>query len=541
LRLRLAGSLALSLGLAASVASPARADDWKKTFGDEHHFGSRNSWDKLEGVKMLDATQPDQLKMILKIAEGEDWFLRSACIDLLVKPAGESGGGSTKEGGGKGTDELRKILKAGKPANTAEVIAIAFGRSKDEGYTDDLVAALKNKSADWKVRRACAMSLGNIPSKKGIGALIDAFEIEEKAKNFALYVHMIEALERATQEKDKKSAADWKSWWSGAESSWGEKKDPKDEESAKSGEVIHTVSKGTDLTFRARGKGRPLLVLPEYGYEQDYLETYLRNLEETHQCLYMRLPGMKDFKDPELKAEGNLPAPVWPLNRMCDAFEEMRKSLIADKKIENKPFALFGHGLSGWLAIRYASLHPEGISRLVLCSVYPNGRAFDRDRKNMENAGKQTGDQELEHFAQSILFDQAKGKHLYEAASHEENLALERKSFSTYFGNWQDVEIERLLGPLIEKKGSPGKVYKVTRVDTGCFIPNDFDVTKEPEVGCPTLVIAGDKAYFGSPDDAADIQKHYPKSAIEIFKNCARMPFVEDNKHFTSVLEKFLH
>lgn len=537
MKLGVRGSSLLALLLVGALASTALSDDsWKKSFGEG--FASKDSWKRKDAVKALSPESADQLKMLLAIAEGKpmpgcletDWYLRDAAVDVLS--------GKLE---GKVADELKKILKAGKPVGEAEVVALAFGRSKDEAYEDELVNALKKKESDAKLKRACAIALGNYPSKKSINALIDAFENEYKDKNFIVYVHLIEALEKATQEKDKRTPQDWKNWWSGAEPTWGQKKDEK-EGDGKSGEVIHTVSRGADLTFRSRGKGAPLLVLPDSGYEQDYLETYLRGLEDTHQLLYMRLPGLNDFKNPELKPEGNLPAPTFPLDRMCDAFDDLRKALIEKKQIENKPFNFFTHGgLSGWIAMRYAKMHPDGVKRMVLCSTQPSrDRGFERSRKAMETAGKQNGDSELEHLALSMLVNSQTGKALYEASSAEEHVALWRKNFSSYFANPADLEIGRLFGPLVAKKGASGEYPKIMRIDMGCMIP-DFDVNKEPELPTPVLVMAGDSSFFGSADDAADIAKHFPKSQLEIFKKCGRMPFVEDNKHFLQVMEKFLH
>jgi hypothetical protein len=47
--------------------------------------------------------------------------------------------------------------------------------------------------------------------------------------------------------------------------------------------------------------------------------------------------------------------------------------------------------------------------------------------------------------------------------------------------------------------------------------------------------------YWGSPEDAEAVQKHYPRSQLHIFKDSAGMPFVESNKEFITLMEKFLH
>src|SRR5581483_2954788 len=101
-----------------------------------------------------------------------------------------------------------------------------------------------------------------------------------------------------------------------------------------------------------------------------------------------------------------------------------------------KPFNIFTHGgLSGWIAIRYASKHPEGVKRMVLCSTQANVKnGFMRSQKQLEQQGKAIGDIEMEHLAQSMLINQ-NGKRNYETQNEDENRALTRKSFTTYFAN----------------------------------------------------------------------------------------------------------
>lgn len=502
-------------------------EDWKKAFTEK--FASKNSWERFAAVKGLDPNNAEQLKMLFKIAEKEDWYMRSAVADVL---AGKFDS--------KATDELKKALKSGQ-GPVAEIVATAYGRAKDDSKTDELVEALE-KGKDWKVKRAAAIALGQIPSKKGVGALIKALDAE--AKNFMVLVHCLEALEKATGEKANKTAQDWKGWWTGAETSWepGKAGDASGEdEDKKSGDRIRTTVRGTDLDFRSRGKGRPLLVLPEYGYEKDYFETYLRNLEESNQILYMKLPGVVDFKNPALENAPNLPQPFYPIDRLVDTLEELRKKLVEDHKISEKSsLAIMGHGITCWVAVRYANKYPKSVSRLVLLSAYGSEKAFSRDIKAMEDEGKKTGDDELVHHAQSLQW--VNGKALYSANGADEELALERKAFTTFFGNWQDIEIGRIFGPVVTKKvgeNQQATVPSVIRPMGGCFVPQ-FDMAKEPVVQQPCLIVGGERAFFGTPDDCGEIAKQCANPKVEIIKG-ARMPMIEENAKFLSAMQKHLH
>jgi HEAT repeat protein len=511
------------------------ADDWKKTFNEK--FSSKNSWEKAAALKSLDPNNPDQLKMLLQLSETtknpQEWYFRAAIADVLA--------GKLEA---KAADELKKALKTGQ-GGIAEIVATAYGRAKDADKTDELIEALE-KAKDWKVRRAAAIALGNIPSKKGVGALIKTLDAE--AKNFMVQVHIIEALERATQEKANKTAQDWKGWWTGAESSWeppkgDAKADASGEGDKKPGDELHTTVRGTDLDFRSRGKGRPLLVLPEYGFEKDYMETYLRNLEESNQILYLKLPAIADFKDPKLENAPNLPNPFYPIDRLVDALEAAREEFVKGGKIaEKSSLAIMGHGITCWVAIRYANKYPKSVSRLVLLSTYASDKAFERDRKAMEEYGKKTGDDELMHYAQSLLYDGNAKKHIYEPANEDDGKALRRKQFTTFFGDWHDIEIGRLLGPIVEKRTSEttaSRDYNVYRDVGGCFIPQ-FDMAKESTISQPCLIVSGEQAFFGSPDDCNEIAKQCDKPRVEVIKG-ARMPMIEENAKFVSTMLKHLH
>jgi pimeloyl-ACP methyl ester carboxylesterase len=515
----------LAASLLPSVAFGG--DDWKKTFNDK--FGSPNSWEKAAAIKQLDPNSADQLKMLFKLADQPDWYLRSTVADVL------SGKFDTKA-----TDELKKELKKAN-GNLAEVIATAYGRSKDTDKADELVAALQGKSSELHVKRACAIALGLLPTKKGVGALIDA--LDKEAKNFMVEVHILEALEKATGEKNNHTAQDWKGWWTGAETSWEPGKAAAgDSEDAKSGDRIRTTVRGTDLDFRSRGKGRPLLVLPEYGYEKDYFETYLRNLEESNQILYMKLPGTVDFKNPPLENAPNLPQPFYPIDRLVDTLEDLRKQLVADKKISDKsPLAMLGHGITCWVAIRYANKYPKSISRLVLLSAYGSEKAFSRDIKAMEQQGKgNPPDLELEHYAESLQW--VNGKALYTGQNEDDNQALSRKAFTTMFGNWGDLEIGRIYGPTVEKKvgeNATARCAQVERPMGGCFVPQ-FDIVKEPVVQQPTLIIGGEKAFFGTPADCDELSRQFAQPKVDIIRG-ARMPMIEENAKFLADMQKHLH
>src|SRR5262249_40680756 len=157
----------LPAALAALLLVPATAfagGEWKKEF--EKGFTSKNSWERWAAVKTLDPNEHDALKIIYDILKKEDWYIRQAAVEVLAGAYDA-----------KMVDELKKQLKSG-DAGVQEGICLAFGKSKDIGRVDDLIEALK-KGKDWKVKRAAANALVNMPDKRAVGPLIDELEKEK--------------------------------------------------------------------------------------------------------------------------------------------------------------------------------------------------------------------------------------------------------------------------------------------------------------------------------------------------------------------------
>lgn len=509
------------LCLAPSAARAMDDKEFKKKFVE-----TPNSWEKRDLVRQLDPTDKKSFDILIKfILKKQDWYLREAAIDVLASAYDP---GLIKD--------LEKMKD--KDPVVAEAIAIAFGRSKNTERVPHLISLLESKK--WIVRRAAAIALAMVPDKRSIEPLITTWENED---TFMVWVHILETLEHITKQKNMPKPQDWKDWWSVAKDTFEIPKGGDDElkEEDKSGEVIKTQVRGTNLTVRSRGNGLPLLVLPDYGYEQDYLETYLRNLEDSNQIIYVKLPGAIDFVSPPLENAPGLPNPWYPLERIGDAFEEFQQQLEKDGKIKGK-FAILAHGLSCWIAMTYAAKHPKSVRRMILIAAHSSQKASGEGRERLEKKGQQLGDLELEHYAQSLLYDQQKGGYVYQAKGNDEGLALTRKGFTFRFADQRDLEVGRIFGPIVPKQvGDQGYMAPAfARPMGGVFIP-DFSLFKLDRVPTPTLVMRGANSVATSDDDANAIAKHYGGNARVItFERSADMPFIEENEKFVEGIRRFL-
>lgn len=522
------------LAVLAGDPAPSAAKDsdlakaFKKTFNE-----TKNSWELRAAVAKLDPKDEDALDLLTDfVLKQQDWYLREAAIETIATAYD--------------ADLITKLerLAGGNRSDPTiiEGILLAFGKSGNADRVPFIITQLENKK--WQVQRAAAIALAMIPDKRSVGPLIACWEGPAK-DNFMVWVHILESLEHITRQKNMPKPRDWRGWWDAVKDTWEVPKEEEakgDEEEGKSGERIQTRVRGTNLDIRSRGNGLPLLVLPDYGCEKDYLETYFRNLEETNQILYVKLPGTADF-DPPLQNAPGLPNPYYPIDRIVESFEGLHAELVKAGKIQDKPFALMAHGITCWIAMSYAAKHPGRVRKMILIAPTSGNKAWSDGRERMERAGQERGDIELEHHAQSLVYDQQAGKYKYEAAQGDESDALERKAFTTRFFDFRDLEIGRIFGPVVEKQvgaNQMARVHKYARPMGGAFVP-DFSLFKLDRVSTQTLVLAGEQALQTSLDDINAIVRHYGNSGRPfVFKRSATMPFIEENEKFVEVVQRFL-
>lgn len=524
-----ASATCLGITLPSAAQGEVGAKEFKKAFVE-----TQNSWERRALVERLDPTDDKSLELLTEFVLNEqDWYMREAAISVL---AGAYDPGLIQK--------LERMCGSrGKPM-IIEGICMAFGKSGNKDRVPFLTEQLSSKK--WVVKRAAAIALGHVPDKRSITPLINAWKGEDK---FMVWVHILESLERITRQKNMPKASDWEAWWNTVKDTFElptDDPDQLDEEELKSGDRVRTRVRGTNLDSRLRGNGLPLLVLPDYGLENDYLQTYLRNLEETNRILYVKLPGSSDFTDPPLQNAPGLPAPWYPIDRLVEAFEELHKELVKDGKIEDKPFAIMAHGLTCWIAMKYAATRPQRVRKMILIAPTSGNKAWGDGRDRLERRGQQIRDLELEHFAQSLLYNSQTGKHNYEATGPDDSAALTRKSWTCRFFDFRDLEIGRIFGPIVEKQVGQNQRSvgpKVLRPMGSVFIPDDFSLFKLDRVATQTLVVVGgaQSAVWTSQEDANAIARHYGQAGrVVTFPNSDRMPFIEENDKFVEIVQRFL-
>ncbi|MGE0710437.1 MAG: hypothetical protein AB7N76_10025 [Planctomycetota bacterium] len=492
-------------------AAPALATDPAEF--PRRYAETKQSWTRRALVEGLDPQDAKGRALLLGVLAKEPWYQREGAVAALSKLTDEA--------------SWAELARTKDPA-ALEGVARALGASQSPSRLALLERLLGDKA--WAVRRAAAIALRGVLEVKSVELLVAAWERE---KDFRVAIHCLESLEQLTGERELARVEDWKSWLEAKRDSLdlGRKRTG----DQPGGERIRTRARGTNLDLSTRGRGQPLLVLPEYGYEHSYLQTYLRDLEDEHQVLYLRLPGAADFKDPPLQPAPDLPDPYYPIEQLVASLEALHAQLVQEKKIQDRPFAILAHGMTCWIAMRYATLHPKRVRKLLLVAPYSSGAAWEAGRDRVEALGKQTGDEEMVHFAQNQVYGG------YEPQGDEDSAALERKELSCYFADPRDLEIGRLWGPVVTKDDGDGKPYEVRAIarPLGTVVIPEFDLAKLPRVRVPTLVVHGDRSVRTSLEDAAVVAQHFGGKVLRL-KRAARMGFYEEHDAFVKAARKHL-
>jgi pimeloyl-ACP methyl ester carboxylesterase len=512
------GAIVVGLGAVAIAA------DWEREFAQGMSSPDTNVRYKV--VSDVDPNDPKGREKLYGVLDKEIWHIRSAAIDALSRANDEA------------MAEIQKQLEKHSSPFVREGLVYALGKTRER--VNGVIAALDDK-ADI-VRRAAAISIGGNPTKEGISALMGALE---KEKVFDVRVFIREALERATGQYFGWSAQDWKNWWAANKESWkpkaeaaappgpdelakgeGEKKGEKSEEEKKAEEEGRKASETTttlrdvELNFKESGKGGPLFVMPEYGLNRIYLEKHLSNLEDAARLFYIDLPEINKFKG--LQNVGATGVPYYPIEKLADAFDQLRQDRKQDR------IAIMGHGMSAWVAMRYATKYPKNVSHLILISTWTSGKAWDKGRARVEADGKSRKDPEQEHYAQNKVVDPSTGKHNYEPKDPQEQEALKRMDWTLMFGDPRNAFAMIWYKPAERPMG-------------GCIIP-DFDVAKEKGNPVPTLIVYGThpRSFWTSPQDMKSLSKYYPNSEVLECPHSTQMPMIEDFDLFTKGVRAFL-
>lgn len=495
----------LSLLVVALLATMASAQSWEQQF--RTGIASTDSNVRADAIRVVDPNTDAGREALYRVLRGMAWYERWTAVQVLSQTTDP-----------EALDQLREDLGRRATNNLVrEGIALALGLKNDPQFAPVLIEALGDR--DPMVRRAASISLRYTPSREGVTALIDAWADEDE---FQIWVHMKASLELITGRYFGNVVQDWRNWWATAQNTFvpGQQDEEAQRRAQQEGlapESQSTVVRGVHIDYTEVGQGPPLFVIPEYGYSKLYLETHLLSLADICRVFFIELPGAVDFPQDQLEASPIPNTPYYPIDLLVDALDELRANYHQEK------VAILGHGFSGWIAMRYASRHPEHCSHLILVSSYANNRSYGQALDRVVAAGREQNDPEMEHWAQSNQFNGQDFE--YRPTSEQEATALARREFTLHFNTPQDLFLSMIWENIRRPMGS-------------VCIP-DFDCNQEEVANVPTMVMVGRETLLTDVQDSQELAEHFPVHEMVVCRNSARMPFIEENEFFTRAIQAF--
>ncbi len=256
---------------------------------------------------------------------------------------------------------------------------------------------------------------------------------------------------------------------------------------------MRTVINGISLNYEITGEGKALVLTHGLGGELGNWRNVVPDLARSYRVMTWDVRGFGQSDKPEGEYSAGL-------------FAEDLHRLLARLGIAR--VYLLGHSMGGVIAQRFALDYPQQVEALILVStsseVGPRATAAWEDRiRGIEEKGME-GITPFAGWAYAPEFAQA----------HPE--AVE----------------ERLRVVL---RNDPQAYIRATRA------VSSYNYTPElARIGCPTLILQGDKDIITPPGGSVIMNRNIPGSQLKIFKDCGHMLPTEKEKEFVEAVLEFL-
>lgn len=259
------------------------------------------------------------------------------------------------------------------------------------------------------------------------------------------------------------------------------------------------------IYYERYGSGDPILVIHGGpGLDQGYLKPQLLELAKNHEVIFYDQRGSGKSLDTVMDRS------VINLEQFTDDIEAVRKALGLEH------MTVLGHSWGGVLGMTYSIKYPDHLAKLVLVDTVPadiEGIMATSTNLNTRLAPIQEEIAALNDYAQ------------LEKLNAEEINALNRKMFSVYFHNQQNLE-KLTLNMTAESARGGFKVQEMMMEDM--FI-NLFPDLKKLTV--PTTVIIGEQDFIPLWTSEA-IVKAIPGAKLVVIPECGHFPYIEKPVEF---------
>lgn len=271
---------------------------------------------------------------------------------------------------------------------------------------------------------------------------------------------------------------------------------------------------GTQLYMKTIGRGEPIVVIhggPALNHT--YFLPHLNNLAKRNKVV---------LYDQRASGKSKLPSPdSTSLAFFAEDIEAIRKHLKQEK------INLFAHSWGAIPAIRYCLKFPDRVKALVICNGVPLSHDFDEEMRQRQIA-KMSG---LDSTDRSIII----GSPDFKAGKSIAYRQLLMLSFRNSF--YKDSNYDELNLEIPENyKTASGVLYQGLGKDLAQY---DYynDVS---QLQFPVLIMHGEHDAIPLAADEKTLSS-LPNATLEVFKKSGHFIFIEENKKFSSMVNKFLN
>jgi proline iminopeptidase len=272
---------------------------------------------------------------------------------------------------------------------------------------------------------------------------------------------------------------------------------------------------GTELFYRAIGKGEPLVIAHGGpGMDHNYLLPQMEELAKQHRLIFYDQRGTGD-SSPDIDSS------AITIERFVDDLNEIRKAFNIEK------MNLLGHSWGGLLAMYYATTHPDKIKTLILANTMPATSEFWTPFGANLNRNRKPAD--------SLALSEIGASEQFAANSPDALKNYWEIFFRSYFHD-QSLSSSMNLDQTATTWANGDTVSNLLWED----LLKDFDIYDQlAAIRCPTLIVHGD--FDPVPlEYAQKIHETIENSQFVILENSGHFSYIETPAEFFSAVNDFL-
>lgn len=497
----LVGLVVLAVAVRAADAQGKGGNDakWKEALQDyKDDIKKKSVKFKKRAIEALPADDERTIKFIIeeeKLLASKDWWIRITAAEQLGKI--------------RDPDLRAKLLAYAKSPDVKirEGVMAALAISSD-ARLDPPVILEGLKDSSWQVRRMACWAAGQQRVKEAVDLMIDMLATPQGNKKGEMHPRvsgvLLYNLEDITGKTEFGFDVDqWRAYW--------------ERNKDKALPPVRRFDVGTfgdvknikfNDTFARRGTGPLMIVMPLQHRTTLYYMPYFSQWS-FFRPLYVNLPPLSSFPN-VARDQGDV---IYPVDLLVDAFEEMRKKYGVEQMV------LLGHGLTAWVAAKYAQKFPDRVQGIVLLDPYATNETFSK----AIDAALRSGDPDAEFWGK------VSRREIKPASSLEgEQYDYTRCNWYLDAKNRDDIE----MGILRKVWNDP---------DGEDIVIPQFDIRGEDTSRTPALIyLPGKDNELMAFEDMGRLQRYYPKNVVvKGGGKFAYMPFMEAPEMFEQGLRTF--